>query len=204
VKLENPVESDSQLIAMYDNNIISSINPDTGEVTLMNTTVNNNGVIGADIYTSRLYIINKDTDQIIRYKQGNASFQAGSNWLEIPNDLSKAHDIAVDGNVYILEAGNGIIQFDQGTRTNWHSEQLDPSIDQATKLTTNVDSDYLYILDPANKRFLVYNKQGDFLQQFTSPQFDNLIDIAIIENGTNMTAYLLNNSAVIKVNFELK
>jgi len=189
---------------MHDNSLISSVNPDTGEVTRMNTTVNNNDLVGADIYTSRLYAIDKDSEQIIRYKEGSASFQAGQSWLEIPSDLSQAHDIAVDGNVYVLESTNGIMQFNQGTRTSWQIEKLEPGLDTATKLTTMVDSDYLYVLDPSNKRFLVYNKKGDFIQQFTSPKFDNLIDMAIVENNGNITAYLLNNSSIIRVGFELK
>ncbi len=202
--LEDPPETDSELIVLYNNNFISSINPSTGTVTPMNTTVNHNGAVGATIYTNRLYVVNKDSEQIIRFRQGSASFQAGSSWLEIPSELSNARDIAVDGDVYVLEGKEEIMQFNQGARTSWRSEKLDPGLENATKLTTNTNSDYLYILDPNNKRFLVYDKKGNFIQQFTSPTFDNLIDMVVVENRSNITAYILNGTSIISVPFELK
>ncbi len=204
VTVESPTTPESELIVMYDDTRISSVNTKTGAVTTLNLTINHSGTVGASMYTNRLYALNKNSEQIIRYRKGSASFQAGQNWLDIPVDLSNAKDIAVDGSVYVLDGKEGIMQFNKGARTAWRSEKLEPPITTATKLVTSEESDYLYVLDPNHQRFLIFTKDGEFVQQFTSPSFTNLIDIAIQEKENNTTAFLLNGKSIVQVDFKLK
>lgn len=193
IAFEDTTDSNSPLIVLHNQNEISQISTTDGTVTSMNTTIDVSGAVAAYMYTSRLYTLNPSTNQIIRYQKGTASFQAGQSWLEIPSDLSKAQDLAVDGTIFVLDALEGIIQFNQGVRGSFAAEVLDPPITTATRLITSETTDRIYLLDSSNARILLYDKQGDFLRQLVSPRIANAQDF-VVDEATSAIYLLLPDS----------
>jgi hypothetical protein len=67
----------------------------------------------------------------------------------------------------------------------------------ATKLTISEDQDYIYIFEPTGKRLVVFNKNGNFVNQYTSNRFDNLRDFQVDEK--NKKIYFLNSASVYSI-----
>lgn len=197
----------NEIILLHDDASLTSYNPTTNDFTLLNNTIVVTPEAIADTITfgSRLYRLDAANNQIWRHLKSGNNFQAATPWLTLPSDLSQAKSLAIDGTVYVIDANieGTISQYEQGVRTEWSAETLEPSIAGATKIYTNENTDFLYVLDPAHNRFLVFDKEGFFLQQFTSPEFNNLKDFVIVEQNNQQTAYLLNGKRIFVVQFNL-
>ncbi|MGB0757826.1 MAG: hypothetical protein ACPGO5_05240 [Patescibacteria group bacterium] len=203
ITLEHPIENDSGVIGLHNTDKISQIDLQTGLVTQMNATIDVSNTTDAFMYTNRLYILDSTTNQIWRHRRGSAAFQAGQPWLQVPNDLSKSKSLAVDGVIYVLDSVQGIIEFNQGTRTSLQSEAIDPPISNATKIFTTENLSNLYILDPTHDRIVIYDKNGDFIQQVTSNSFTNLDALTVTEQGDEATLILLQGADIYRVTISL-
>ncbi len=203
---EDASDPDANIILFHDNTQITSLDTTSAEFTAINTSLpsNTSATPGLTIFNNRLYRIDRNNNQIVRHLRSGGSFQAGSNWLNAPFDLSNATALAIDGVIYVLDGNEGLVQFNQGEKTSWNFESIDPSLTQATKLYTTTDSNALYVLDPAYQRFLLFTKDGDFVQQFSSPEFNALTDMVVIEQGNQVTVYLLNGSTIYVVQFTVQ
>ncbi len=77
-------------------------------------------------------------------------------------------------------------------------DPLDPPITETAsgnKVWTSKDSLFLYVLDPAGKRLIIYNKNGNLKKQYSSPQFSDLKDFAVDEK--NKQLFLLSGNKIL-------
>ena len=74
-------------------------------------------------------------------------------------------------------------------------------IEKPTKIFTTEGDNFIYILEPTKNRLLQFDKEsGDFVKQYKSKKFDDLTDLAIIEDG--QAAYLLNDNVVYQIELQ--
>ncbi len=198
-------ENDNNLLIMHDNSKITRFNIDTSEAQNINNTIpiQRKDFPSVTLFNNRLYRLDPENNQIWRHLKKSGVFQNKQAWLTVPNDLHNSLNLAIDGYIYVLDRKKGIMQFSRGARTDWKFEDIEPSILSSTKIKTNENSDYLLILDPPNQRLLIYNKDGSFLQQFTSPVFNDLKDFTYIEKNKKFTAFLLNGNKIYVIQFSL-
>lgn len=151
-------------------------------------------------YAGNIYVLDGKDSQIYAYK--NAS---KTKWInDSTADLSDAIDMEIDGNIYILKNNGQILKFYKGVIKDFKLQKIKPALLNPLKIHADSNSKFLYILDPPNKRIIVFNKEcGDSAcaleSQYTSENFDNLKDFTIDEK--NKIIYALNGSEVYKVNF---
>lgn len=153
-------------------------------------------IAGANIYNNKIYLLSPKENQIFKYDKVGNSFSSPQNWLEENVDLNNSVDLAIDGNIYILKTDGSITKMLKGKTVEFNMQTVDPNIEKATKLLMAPEQKYIYILEPSQKRLVVYDKDGKFLLQYQSEQWQDLRDVVVDEK--NKTIYLLNGTFIIK------
>ena len=158
------------------------------------------------VYNNRLYLLDTASDAIWRIARGEENtLQAAQAWINEPGlTVAQAVSMTADGNIYVLLADGVVYNMSGGYRKNFELKNIDPSLTQPTKIWTNNDSEFLYILEPVNKRLVVINKNpqaearyGSLVNQYTSDKFDQLKDFIVREGEKKI--FLLNNNTVYEI-----
>ncbi|MBI4128895.1 MAG: hypothetical protein HY460_02480 [Parcubacteria group bacterium] len=145
----------------------------------------------AYVYGDNLYVLDAAQGAIFKHTsaggQAGVTFRAGTVWMKNPELLSAANDLTIDGNIYVITKGGSILKLVRGERQDFEMPNLKPLLGARTKIYTLVDSDFLYILDADNKRIVILDKRGGIKDQYVSPRFDDLKDLAINPNEDALT-----------------
>lgn len=144
-------------------------------------------------YLGRLYVLDPPANQVWRFDRAGSGFGAPTSWLQDDTvRLAAAVDLVVDGDVYILHAEGRLTKLTSGVSVPFTLETVDPPLQRASKL--KLVGDALYVLDPAQRRVVVWGKDGAFRTQFLTPTLDDLKDFVVLEKEKKL--YLLSGSAV--------
>lgn len=146
------------------------------------------------LYAGNLYTLNASEGAIIRHTSNQNSFGNSSVWLSDTDLLSTANSIAIDGAIYVITRDGAIVKLIKGERQDFRAGPFNPSLGSSTKIYTSLASSFLYILDRDNKRIIILNKDGSIKDQFTSPRFDDLKDLA--PNADEDTLSILNGTTI--------
>jgi len=155
-------------------------------------------ITATSTFFNRLYILDGQTDQIYRHSMDNGVFRTPDLWLKDNIDLGNASDIAIDGFVYLLN-GNEIIKLTNGRRQTFASIDLYPILNQPQKLYTNADLENIYLLESANNRIIILDKEGKLIKQYRSDEFTDLQDFAIQEEAKRIFIITNNKLYVIPI-----
>lgn len=146
-------------------------------------------------YGNTVYALDPRNNQVIKYTATNAGLTSPKDWIH--DDIVEIHDaidMAIDGNIYILKSHGEVIRLLNGKLTTFSIKSIDPLLSNPTKIFTNSETSYIYILDPENKRVVVVDKNGILVQQYASEKFDNLKNFIVLEKEKRI--YVLNNTTV--------
>ena len=78
---------------------------------------------------------------------------------------------------------------------------VEPAFSQAAKISAAAEQNYIYVLEPAAKRLAVFDKTGNFINQYASDKFNNLTDFQVDEKSKKI--YFLNDATVFTVGLSL-
>jgi len=150
-------------------------------------------------YRSGLYFLDKNKGEITKYPYlENFVWGAPQFWLAPQaKRITNAKSFAVDGSIWFLDQDNSLTRYYGGWPQETINVELFPAVKNFSKIISRVDLPYLYLLEPEQSRVVILNKAGQILQQFQSPQFDNLLDFAVAKDGK--TIYLLNELKVYQI-----
>jgi len=156
--------------------------------------------ISLKTYNGRIYILDTGLNQIWRLNKSGNDYTSPQPWLQSDYDIARAKDFAIDGNVYILGEGK-IDKFIQGRQTDFTLEKIEPNLTNAIILKTGTDIPYLYILDSANQRFIVFNKDGSLAHQYTIPSLTELVNFTYDYKAESSQTfiYLLNGKQIYQI-----
>jgi len=153
-----------------------------------------------EVYARRIYAVSPETEQILRYDRVGYDFGSGSPWIEShQTSLTDAVSVTIDGDVYILKADGTFVKFDAGNEVSWNHDLIDPALssDKARIWSTDT-SDFMYVLDPDQKRLLVIRKEtGALIVQYYSENFTDLKDFIVDEESGQI--YLLAGSQILTI-----
>ena len=177
-------------------------------VSLENQTLNpltqkNDAWVDLEAYANRLYLLQPTSasteGQIIRYTRTGSSFDQETEWISSRTiSFDAAVSLTIDGSVYVLMNDGSVSRFTSGSEDGWGVGVVDPRVESATKIWTNPESAYLYILEPASQRLIVFKKEtGEFVVQYRSDAFQGLTDFIVDEAG--YTIYLLAGSKLYSI-----
>jgi len=188
--------SDSELLFLNDTKETFSFSPGNDSLKeIPIATAASAEITDLAFYNNRLFLLDKKNGQIYRYTKTNSGFGSSDNYLEDNQvDLKGSVSLTIDGSLYVLKNNGEIIKLQKGKKVDFALPTIDPALTAPTKIKTTEGSNYLYILEPANKRLVVINKDGRFVNQYVSPKFDDLKDFIAVESEKKI--YILNGSAV--------
>jgi len=155
--------------------------------------------IQAEPYSTKLYILDPTGNQIWKYYREREGYGSAEGY-NIDGDLSKAVSMAIDGSIWVLNSDGTIAKLVSGTVTDYEIERAPLSdFAGATKIYTSFESGQVYVLDPANDRVLVFNKDsktGDLVYstQYVFEGVDGIKDIYIAQDENRI--YMVTSSQV--------
>ena len=200
-KLATPIEEDKTIVfytegpglALYDflKNKLISLKSD-----FIFSRVNIQDIAN---YRSNIYLLDTKNNQIIKQTKILGGYGKAEKWIkpDQATDFSQARSLTVDGAVYVLKSDGQILKYFTGLKEEFKVRELFIPLNQPTKIFTLPDLKNLYILDPLNKRVVVFDKEGDLIKQYTSEKFDDLKDIWVLEKQDQI--YLLNGMKVFLI-----
>jgi len=154
-------------------------------------------IIDLKQYNNRYYLTDSLSGQIYRFEKSNAKLTNATAWLNAQEDLTNATGMAIDGSIYLLKNNGEVSKYTKGKKEEFSISVVEPSLSQASKITISEAQNYLYVFEPAEKRLVVFNKAGDFINQYTSDKFNDLKDFQIDE--TNKKIYFLNGALIYSI-----
>jgi len=157
-------------------------------------------------FNDNLYLLDTQNNQIHKYVATAAGYtpQAASYFpANAQIDLSKAVDMAIDGDVWILN-DNGIVRrFRSGVNVPFQLGALETPLKNPVALYARAGSDSLYIADAGNQRIVEFDKNGKFVRQFKAAAektdaLANLQDLTV--NELKRKVYFVNSNAAYLAN----
>lgn len=149
-------------------------------------------------FGSRLYLLLPEHRQIFGFSKTLAGYTSGSPWLKDESvQVARAISMGVDGYIYLLQDDGKIVKLLKGAPVEFAQSALATPLASPTKLLVNETLKHLYVLDPREKRVVVYDTTGKLTRQFVFENARDLQDIAI--GGKEETLYVLDHTSVYKV-----
>lgn len=157
-------------------------------------------------FNGNLYLLDAQNNQIHKYTATAAGYTPQAAPYFSANaqiDLSKAVDMAIDGDVWILN-DNGIVRrFRSGVNVPFQLGALETPLKNPVALYARAGSDSLYIADAGNQRIVEFDKNGKFVRQFKAAAektdaLTNLQDLTI--NELKRKVYFVNSNAAYLAN----
>ncbi len=149
------------------------------------------------VYNRRLYTLDSQGGMIWKHDAIKTGFGPGSEWLTDKSaSLNDSADIAIDGDVFVSKNNGLIAKFTKGISQQFTLLGLDPDLGPGARLSTYNDVPYLYVLDPENKRLIVFEKTGRLVGQLTNDTLKNPTGMVI--DSVAKTVYLLDSGRLLK------
>lgn len=124
----------------------------------------------ASSYLGNLYLLDPSRSQILKYVAPTEGAWSASVTYFAPGvtaDLSKAVDLAIDSDVWVLRADGVILRFTAGKPADFAPRDLDLPLSKPAALFTNQTLLGLYVADAGNQRIVQLDKAtGRFVRQF--------------------------------------
>ncbi|MEK7105317.1 MAG: hypothetical protein AAB865_01375 [Patescibacteria group bacterium] len=160
--------------------------PDTKEVAPLSVSRT-----GVDLvyYGAKMYILSPESGQVYRHQRTAAGFDGGSAWITSGvSSLVDATSLTIDGYVWILKADGTVLRYGAGKETDWRLGIVEPALLNTKDIWTDETSKFLYVLDPNEKRIVVFNKEtGALITQYTNEAFADLKSMTIDETNKKIT-----------------
>ena len=149
-------------------------------------------------YFSNLYILDRETCDIVKYSHlGGDNWGSPKKWLQNKTDCIGPKSMAINNSVYILNSDNSISVYHSGNYQKTIHLNIFPVIKNLTQIKTKINLDYLYLLEPENKRIIIIDSDGNLIKQIQSDQFNDPLNFDVSKSGK--TIYLLDNSVIYKL-----
>lgn len=154
------------------------------------------GVASLAFYNDRLYLLSRTDKQIYRFNKAGSSFTGGSAWLNQPaNELGSAASLSIDSSIFVLGENGQVYKYLRGEAEPFTVAKIQPPVAKAAKLF--VTDQKLYIFEPAAKRIIVLDKNGNFISQATFAGLADPRDAVFAPDGGK--AYILSGSSAWEI-----
>jgi hypothetical protein len=169
-------------------------------------------VVGKDFrletYEGNLYVWGAAPGQVLKYFSGRPG-DLYDPWIKSDggNKTDAAIDIAVDGQIYLLQPDGGVLvfAFSQFERKILPPDVTPPLVAPISFVVSGTpEAGYIYLLDTLNERIVLIDKQtGALVQQIRARpdgpiRLDQLAAIAVDESGPQTVIYLVNGGRILR------
>lgn len=163
------------------------LNKDTNALTPLSFPSNNETFTDFVFYANRAYILDGTNGQVWRASNLGNGFGGAQGYIKASDvSLTGAVSLAIDGGVFVLKPEGSLSRFFSGGQESFSLNAIDPPLQAASAVWTEAEIEYLVISDPAEKRLVVFNKDGTLRAQLKSDKFSAPRDITSDEQGKNL------------------
>jgi hypothetical protein len=143
-------------------------------------------------FATSLYVLDKDSGEIIKYQSASSADFEKSNWLTGGENsfLKSAVDFAIDGTVWAVSKDK-IARFNLGQPMGFSYENPYPKFEEIAKIYTDENTDKILILEPGLSRVVALGKDGKFMGQYTHEDFGSAVDI--VYYGQTSSVFVLSS-----------
>jgi len=131
-------------------------------------------------YGPRLYLLDQTSGQIWKYRRKREVYSGVEAYFDIPA-ISNPVAMAIDGSVYLIDQDGVFYRYYAGEESATFAIEDEPmiAVTEATDMYTDNEINYLYVLEPKEKRVLEYFKdlESGHLIYTTQYVFETLDDI---------------------------
>ncbi|MBI4299859.1 MAG: hypothetical protein HY677_01895, partial [Chloroflexi bacterium] len=145
-----------------------------------------------------LYVLDSRASQVWRYLPTEGGYDSERRSILKGAQLTAATDLAIAGDVYILEAGGRVRRFVDGRESTFPQSGLTQPLVNPRRIMVGRRSQRVYVVDSGQRRIVVFSPDGAFFRQFTDDTLDSLQDAAIDEAGSKV--YLVTQSGLYEAN----
>lgn len=155
---------------------------------------NQNEYEDTTIYENNLYTLK--SGKIEKYNDAAIGGTKATSWGDV-SDSGPIIALAIDGNVYILNSEGKISKYFRGRKETEIDLQIKPSL--ATKIKTDKNSPFIYLIEKENKKVFIFDKTSGVLKiSYKLDVVGDVQDISINPNGTILILSKTNNIWQIK------
>jgi hypothetical protein len=144
-------------------------------------------VTALHIWAGNIYVSDPGAGQIWKYPVTETGFGGRQDWIATTStaNSSGTTSMAIDGNVW-LAGGNGgrILKLAGGNAETITIVGLSKGLGDDVEIYTSDTVTNLYLLDRANKRVVVADKTGQYVEQWSDDRFGQARGIVVDEKGT--------------------
>ncbi|MFA5070547.1 MAG: hypothetical protein WC528_04680 [Patescibacteria group bacterium] len=199
------VKENTNTLLLYQNkNGVVAYNTNTKKFSPLSITFSNQetNIMDLSFYQSRFYYLDIKNNQIYRHAAAVGGFGVATPWITDSNlNVSDGVSLAVDGSIYLLKSNGQVLELIAGRQVDFSLDEIDPKLTKGSKIWTDEGAANLYILDPANKRLLQFDKNGQLINQYTSDQFADLKAFTVSEKDKK--AYILSGTKVFQIDLNI-
>jgi hypothetical protein len=157
---------DKKIYGLTSENIFSLNKDGSNKETLIKNDNSWEDGIAVYPYNGNVYVLDKKSDQIIKFVAADSGFSESNYFSDTKPDLSNAVSMAIDSSVYILYSNGNIEKFTKGKSETFSVTGLDTKLSAPKRIFTTKDLDNIYILDNGNSRVVVLDKTGVYKAQY--------------------------------------
>lgn len=156
-------------------------------------------------WSNKIYLLDNTGNQIWKYtyKGTRGKFSSAESYFAETLDLSGALSFAIDSNVYLLNLSGEIMKFYGGKKADFFIDNPPfATLNDPKVVYTDEKQDYVYVLDGAEARVMVYVKNAktgnlDYEKQYLFNGVGDLRDIYV--NVKDKKLYVLSASKIFEV-----
>lgn len=145
-------------------------------------------------YVGNLYLLDPAAGEVWRYLPAGDGFDSERAGLLGGADLTQASGLAVDGELYVLDATGQLRRFRSGKEVQPLLQGIDEPPDSPVGLVEDTARGLLYVADRSGQRIVVSDRNGPFVRQYRNPAFFDLTAIALGSDGA--TVYVLTGDGI--------
>lgn len=196
------VKKDGAVLLLNGQNRLTQFDPSTGSFSSLEVAwpKADSEIKLVGHYNTYLYSLDTKNNLIAKHKESTTGFAKGAGWLKENISVTDVTAWTIDGSIYTAKPNGTINKFDGGQLQNFSLATLDPQLNSAVKIFSSPDSPNIFILDPGQKRVIIWNKKTQKLMaQYTAEEFLDLKDFSIDEKSK--TIYLLNGMKIQSIRY---
>ncbi len=151
-----------------------------------------------NVFNGNLYFLEENQNQLIKYSLLAENFWSNPiiwNKSRLPDLSASGEPLSINGLAYFLGNDNDINVFRAGVYEKTITIDAFPKPKKFYKIYAPLSGQYLYLLEPAEKRLLLIGAEGKPIRQIFSKNFNNLKDFAVSEDSI----YILNGTKVYQL-----
>ncbi len=143
-------------------------------------------------YEGKFYLLDTNNKTILK-----ALTNGAVDWISgVAPKPTMPVSFAIDKNIWILNAPNELLRYYKNAFEEKLAVSADPEIKNPVKIWTSLYNQYIYALEPSQKRLMIFDKTGKLIKQYANEKLDNLRDFTV---SSDKKIYILNGAEIYEI-----